>query len=67
MLLPWIRWLSCRPTFRLHRARRAFPISGIAASAGIPADAAEPYGSYLAKIDPRRIDVDADGNISGLF
>lgn len=44
-----------------------FPISGITASAGIPADAAEPYESYKAKVDPHRIDVDADGNISGLF
>ncbi|MBQ5991914.1 MAG: formate--tetrahydrofolate ligase [Clostridia bacterium] len=39
-------------------AQRAtlFPIAEIAAAAGIPADAVEPYGKYKAKIDPKYIE-----------
>ena len=38
-------------------AQRAtlLPIGEIAAKAGIPADAFEPYGNYKAKVDPKRI------------
>jgi len=32
-----------------------FPIGEIAEKAGIPADAAEPYGKYQAKIDPKYV------------
>ncbi len=41
---------------QIAQSASLFPIADVAASAGIPADAVEPYGRYKAKLDPARID-----------
>jgi len=47
---------------QIAQSASLLPISEIAASAGIPEDAVEPYGRYKAKLDPSRIN-GADGKL----
>ena len=47
---------------QIAQSASLLPISEIAASAGIPEDAVEPYGKYKAKLDPSRIS-GADGKL----